>query len=266
MLFSETAPEAWASRYGSHPTQSLEGLDAFLRHRSVRRFAPVSISEDTVAGLMAAAQSASTSSNLQLWSAISVQEPSRRAAMAELCADQKQVKDAAWFFAFCADHYRLSMAAQKAGVDPKGLDYAEFGIMAIIDVALAAERFACAAEAQGYGICYIGALRNQPAEVERLLELPHGTFGAFGMCLGVPADSETARIKPRLKQSQVWFRETYDADVSVDEYELRMKPTYERRGMSTSWASHSGIRADGEHMTGRDVLLDYLHKQGFFLR
>ena len=266
MLFSESAVEAWTSRYGNTPLLSLEGLDGFLRHRSVRKFAQESVSEEVVAGLMAAAQSASTSSNLQLWSAISVQDLGRRAEIASLCADQAQVRDAAWFFAFCADHYRLSQATQKESIEAKGLDYAEFGIMALIDVALAAERFACAAEARGYGICYIGALRNKPVEVQQLLNLPKGTFGVFGLCLGVPSDEERGRIKPRLNQDQVWFRESYDTSVSTEEYDSRMKSYFERRGLDTTWSKQSATRADGEHMTGREVLLGFLHQQGFFRR
>lgn len=266
MLFTETAAEAWALRYGESSEFPLDGLDAFLRHRSVRKFADVPISQETVAGLMAAAQSASTSSSLQMWSAISVQEPDRRAAIAELCDNQAHVRDAAWFFAFCADHYRLSQAARKAKVDPKGLDYAEFGIMALIDVALAAERFTCAAESLGYGICYIGALRNDPYGVQVLLDLPEQTFGVFGLCLGVPSGEERGRVKPRLHQEQVWFQETYDKDVSADEYDERMKVAYARRGLETTWSKHSGNRVSGERMTGRETLMDYLHQQGFFLR
>ncbi len=253
-------------RYGSEIPVAVPDLDMFLRHRSVRKFDDRLVDEATVEGLMAAAQSASTSSNLQLWSAVSVQEPTRRAEIARLCADQAQVHQAPWFFAFVADHYRIRQAALAAGVDPTGLDYAEFAVMAFIDVSLAAERFVCAAESLGLGVCYIGALRNHPAEVAELLNLPTGTFGAFGLCVGYPSDEERGRIKPRLSQGAVWFREKYDQNVTCVEYDERMAPGYAKRGIDSSWSKHSGVRVDGDHMTGREVLLDYLRAQGFLLR
>lgn len=266
MRFKETAEDAWALRYGAPAPFNLDGLDPFLRHRSVRRFSDDPISESTVAGLIGAAQSASTSSSLQMWSVVSVEDPARRLRMADLCDGQTQVQTAPWFLAFCADHYRLAQAARAAGVEPQGLDYFEFGVMALIDVALAAERFACAAESNGYGICYIGALRNDPKGVQELLDLPTGTFGTFGMCLGVPSDEERGRIKPRIGQSSVWFRETYDKSVSVAEYDERMRPAYERRGLVTTWSKHSGVRVNGQHMAGREVLREFLQEQGFFRR
>ncbi len=266
MLFSESSQESWRERYGEEPGQPLPAIDRFLSHRSVRKFDSRPVDESIVAGLIAAAQSASTSSNLQLWSAISVQDPDRRKALAKLCADQKQVHEAPWFFAFLADHHRLSVAARELGIEPDGLDYMEFTIMAIVDAALAAERMVCAAEALGLGVCYIGALRNDPDGVKALLNLPEGTFGPFGLCLGYPAEEERGRIKPRFRQDAVWFRETYPADVPVDEYDARMAPHYAGRQLDTSWSKHSATRVDGDHMTGREGLLAFLQKQGFAKR
>lgn len=266
MLFFESVQQAWLERFGEPAPNELPDLGKVLNHRSVRRFSEQPISDDVIRGLVGAAQSASTSSNLQLWSVVSVQDPERRNAITQLCGDQKQVRDAPWFFAFFADHYRLAKAARAAGIEPAGLDYAEFGVMALIDVALAAERMVCAAEALGMGVCYIGALRNDPQGIADLLHLPSGTFGAFGLCLGYPSESETAKIKPRLGQDQVWFREQYDQEVSTEEYDSRMRPSFEKRGIQADWSTHSGIRVDGEHMTGREVIMEFLTHQGFFRR
>jgi nitroreductase len=48
---------------------------------------------------------------------------------------------------------------------------------------------------------YIGALRNNPIEVGRLLALPQGAMGVFGMCVGYPLPTATNEVKPRLPQS-----------------------------------------------------------------
>lgn len=267
-MFDETFAEAWRLRYSTEPPADFPPIDRFLGHRSVRRFSGEPVSESTIQALVAAAQSAATSSNLQLWTMISVQDPDRRDAIANLCADQHQIREAAWFFAFLADHYRLRKAASRVGEEAAGLDYVEFYTMAVIDAALAAERLVAAAESLGLGICYIGALRNDPPGVKALLGLPEGTFGLFGLCLGWPAADMRAEIKPRLPQATVWHRERYDLEADIGDYDERMRAYYESQAMKgdVTWSMRSGRRVDGHHMAGREVLKVWLESQGFCLR
>ncbi len=267
-MFDESFRTAWKHRYGEEPPFDFPQLSAFLRHRSVRHFSPKPVPEELVQALVACAQSSATSSNLQLYSLISIQDPQRREKIAQLCADQHQIRESAWFFAFIADHYRLKKAAERAGENPAGLDYMEFYTMSVIDAALAAERMVCAAESVGLGICYIGALRNNPEGVKELLQLPEGTFGLFGLCLGYPAEDIQAEIKPRLAQNAVWFRETYNPNVDVTEYDERMRAFYISQNMkgSVTWSMRSGRRVDGFHMSGRETQKDLLLKWGFLRR
>ncbi len=253
---------SWAERYGNAPPPGLPDVEAFLGHRSVRRYTDQEVSEATMQGLVAAAQSASTSSNLQLWSVVSVQEPARREEMARLCGDQAHVRAAPWFLAFLADHHRLRHAALQKGEAAEGLGYTEFLLMATIDAALAAERMVCAAEALGLGVCYIGGLRNDPAGVRDLLGLPDGVFGVFGLCVGYPEGGEA--VKPRLAQEAVWFREAYDPAPGTDEYDARMRGFYEAQGMrgDRTWSARSGRRVDRNHLTGREVLKSWLEGVG----
>ncbi|KAF0240424.1 MAG: hypothetical protein FD180_4940 [Planctomycetota bacterium] len=270
-MFTEPFPALWRARYGeAAPPAEVPALTPFLRHRSVRDFAPEPIPEDTVRVLFAAAQAAATSANLQLWSAISVQEPARRDAIAKLCADQKQIRDCAWFFAFVVDHFRLEKAARDAGENPAGLDLAEFFAMGCVDAALAAERLTCAAEFAGLGCCYIGALRNDVEGVKRLLEIPGRCFPIFGLCLGKVAASCKAEAKPRLSQPAIWFREKYDASPDTAEYDRRMAAFYASQGQKAdvSWAQRCGRRVDGsaKSITGRDGLKTWMEREGFSRR
>src|SRR5271154_1702595 len=121
-MFDESPSDAWRLRYGSEPKE-LPELERFLNHRSVRHFAEKPVSDEIAAGLVAAAQSAATSSNLQLWSVVSVQDPDRRGKIAELCGNQEHVKTCSWFFAFLADIHRIRAAANAAGELADGLDY-----------------------------------------------------------------------------------------------------------------------------------------------
>jgi nitroreductase len=262
-MFEESPSEAWVARYGVHAPDDLPSLKRFLNHRSVREYSSRPVDESVVRGLIAAAQSSATSSNLQLWSVVSVQDPERRAQIARLCADQVQVHEAPWFFAFLVDHHRLRSAARAVGEDCKGLDYNEFYTMAVIDAALAAERLVCAAEHLGLGICYIGALRNDVDAVKELLELPEGTMGVFGLCLGWPEEGATSTIKPRLGQGSVWFRERY-GNTGVGDYDERMAGYFQGRGMkaAVTWTMRSGRRVDEHHLTGRERLKGFLELQG----
>lgn len=266
-MFPEDFATAWKLRFGNDaPAIPIETY--FLKHRSVRDYADRPVPESLVASLVGAAQSAATSSNLQLWSLISIQGAELREEIALAAADQQQIRNAPWFFAFVADHHRLRQAATASGQNPNGLDYVEFFIMAVIDSALAAERMVCAAESVGLSICYIGAMRNDPPRIARLLHLPEGTFVPFGLCLGYPADDTTSRIKPRLNPDAVWFRERYPEQIETAEYDDRMRDFYETEGMKGEiiWSMRSGRRADEHHLTGREVLDNWLKSKGFNAR
>ncbi len=267
-MFRDDFKNCWVGRYGESPDFDFPDLAPFLRHRSIRKFSDKPVDENLMRGLIAAAQSAATSSTLQLWSVVTVQDQRRREALAKLCADQDHVRHAPWFLCFLVDHYRLRRAAQAVGEEAKGLPYAEFYTMGVIDAALAAERLVCAAESIGLGICHIGALRDDASGVKALLGLPEGTFGAFGLCLGWPEEPATAKIKPRLPQEAVWHRERYNLDVEVREYDGRMRAFYESQKMKgdVTWSMRSARRVDEHHMTGREILLDWLRDEGFLLR
>lgn len=267
-MYTESFEEAWKLRYGQEPDFSFPDLAPFLRHRSVRKYSDKPVSEELMSALVASAQSAATSSTLQLWTIVSVQDPERRETLAKLCDNYDHIRSASWFLCFIADHYRLKQAAAQVGEGAEGLPYAEFFTMAVIDAALAAERMVCAAESIGLGICYIGALRNNAPAVKEILGLPEGTFGSFGLCIGWPEEPLTAEIKPRLSQDVMWHREQYRLDVDVKEYDERMRAFYEAMKMKgdVTWSMRSGRRVDEHHMTGREILLDWLRGQGFLER
>jgi nitroreductase len=267
-MFIETFADAWRLRYGHEPAADFPELGPFLQHRSVRKYSDKPVSEELASALIACAQSASTSSTLQLWSVVSVQDPKTREEIAKIADNYDHIRKAGWFFCFLADHYRLKQAAEKVGEKAEGLEFTEFYTMAAIDAALAAERMATAAESIGLGICYIGALRNNPAEIKRILGLPEGTFGLFGFCIGWPEEPIASHIKPRLSQPAVWFREKYNLEPPIDEYDRRMSAFYESEKMKgdVTWSMRSGRRVDLHHMTGRETQKEWIEGQGFCRR
>ncbi len=262
-MFQESTAEAWAARFGSPAPEGLPDLGRLLNHRSVRAFTSEPVSESIIAGLVAAAQSAATSSHLHAYSLVSVNDPSRRQEINQACGNQRQIVQAPWFFAVCADFHRLVSHAPDPGM-PDGVDTVEMYTLACVDAALATERMVVAAESLGLGTCYIGALRNQPHEVRRILNLPDHVFGVFGLCIGWPVEEHFPRIKPRLNPDQIWFREQYPAQLDVQEFDARMTEEYARDGRDEGvpWSARMASRASLRGLNGREKLQEFLHAVG----
>lgn len=244
-----------------------EVLNVLLSHRSIRNYRPDALPEGTLEALIAAAQSASTSSNLQTWSAIAVEDPDRKAQLSLLAGDRVYIRQCPLFLVWLADLARLTRIAEIGGLPHEGLDYLEMFLMAAVDAALAAQNAAIAAESLGLGIVYIGALRNRPEAVAEVLRLPPHAFAVFGMCVGYPASQAT--IKPRLSQKTVLHRETYnltDRDEEIARYNDVMKDFYTQQQMDVpgNWTEHSAKRvASAQSLSGRDRLREALNHLGF---
>jgi nitroreductase len=266
------------ARYGTKEAGRIEvGNDTIatmLAHRSVRAYANRPLPEGTLMTLITAAQSAPSSSNLQAWSVVAVEETERKSRLSALAGGQKHIAQCPLFLVWLADLARLERAAQKRGLSHEGLDYTELFVVAVIDAALAAQNALVAAESLGLGTVYIGAIRNKPLDVATELALPARVFPLFGLCVGFadPARA-TAEIKPRLPQAAVLHRERYappqTVDAAVQNYDDIMMAFYEDQKMKSvgAWSEHSAHRIAGPHsLTGRHVLRDALLAQGFPLR
>lgn len=155
-----------------------------------------------------AAQMASTSSAVQAYCALRVRDAAALAALVELTGGQRKVAECGAFLVICGDTRRHRLAAAAHG-HPYDATLEAF-LVATIDAALFAQNLCVALESMEYGICYIGGLRNQLGEVDRLLEVPHGVYPLFGLCVGIPAEVPPAR--PRLPVDSVLFDGRFPAD------------------------------------------------------
>lgn len=186
-------------------------LGLMRAHRSIRRFEPAPVPDEDVRRAVEAAQMAATSSWIQAYSLLQVTDPVTRRALVPLVGNQPQVAEAGAFFVVLADTRRHRLVAERAGAP--FVDNLEVFLMAVVDAALFAQNLALGFEALGYGVCYIGGLRNQLADVDRLLDLPFGVWPLFGMTVGIPAEDPGTR--PRLPVAAVWVRDRYPADEAV---------------------------------------------------
>ena len=204
--------ESLAKRYGSQiPAAGSwnDHLALLLSHRSVRGYKSDPLPPHTLETLIAAAQSAATSSNLQSWSVIAVTDPAKKAAFAEIASGQKHIEQCPLFLVWIADLSRNERLGQEEGIDLPVLSLTESFLVAAIDAGLAAQNATVAAESMGLSTVYIGALRNDPEQVSELLGLPPGCLGVFGLCVGYADPNAANEVKPRLPQQAILFHETY---------------------------------------------------------
>jgi len=192
-----------------------------------------------------------------------------------LCGNQAHVAQAPVFLAWCTDLNRLDRACELRDAT-QVTDYVENFLVAAVDVAIAAQNAALAAESLGLGMCYIGSIRNNTARVIELLGLPRLVFPVVGMTLGWPAAQPL--VRPRLPVSAVLHWEKYDPqpkDAEMLEYDRMMIDTgiYEGRQVPVpgkseqmenyGWTEHSARRVA---KAWRTELREVLERQGFGLK
>jgi nitroreductase len=267
-------PAAIALRYGAEnapvPTLSNPVVDQMLAHRSVRGYRPDPLPDGALATIIAAAQSAATSSNLQTWSVVAVTDPAVKATCAAFAGGQKHIEQCPVFLLFLADLARLDRVAEQVNIPRAGNDTFEMFLCAAIDASLASQNAVLAAESLGLSTVYIGGMRNKPEEVAALLDLPPNCAVVFGLCLGYAAEGHSGAVKPRLPQEAVLHHGRYDLpgqDEAIQRYNAAMAQFYLREKMNVkgNWSSHSARRVAGpESLSGRHVLMQALRRMGFF--
>lgn len=246
-------------------------LTTMLDQRSTRRFTSDPIPASVLPALVAAAQSAPSSSNLQTWSVIAVEDPTRKARLSALAGNQAHVAQAPLVLVWLADLARNDKIGREHGKKLDGLNYLEMLFVTIIDAALAAQNALVAAQSLGLGTVYIGALRNHPEKLAAELELPPKVLPVFGMCIGYPDPAVETQVKPRLPQSAVLHRETYDASQQTDAvrtYDERFRRFEEAQNMGTDgWIKRILQRLETKQgLMGRDRMTDAIRNLGIEAR
>lgn len=264
-----------ADRYGAGQEQ--EVLDhpfirQILQHRSVRAFQPRALPEHTLETLVAAAQSGSSSSNLQVWSVLAVQDEAHKNQLAVWANNQDFVRQAPLFLVWLADLSRVRLLAAAQGVELDGTDYLESLVLASVDTAIAAQNAVLAAESLGLGAVYVGAIRSHIRPIAESLQLPPYVFPVFGTAIGYPSDSVTTHIRPRLPQAAVLHRETYDAQAQPEaaaSYNQALDAFWKKQGIDHPlWTQHLLTRLGNVASRGdaRYELREILTELGFPLR
>ena len=238
-------------------------IELLKAHRSIRKFESRPIATNLFHELIQAGPAAASSSFLQAATIIRISDPAKRASLAALANHQTYIESAAEFLVFCADINRASRCCDWHDASAN-TGFTEQFIIATVDASLVAQNIVVAAESAGHGICYIGALRNNPAEVSSLLELPQNTYPVFGLCLGWP--DQDPEVKPRLPLKIVLRENSYgDAPdiVQLAGYDEAIRYYYQTRTdnkKSQSWSEQMSSMLSKE---SRPHMFEFLKMKGF---
>ncbi len=240
-------------------------LKLLTSHSSVRDFLAKSVDDDLLKELIQAGQSAATSNHVQAYTIIRIRDKDKRKQLAALAGDQQYVADCPVFLVFCADLNRLTTACQMNNETADNSSTETF-IVATVDTALVAQNIMIAAESNGLGGVYIGAIRNHPREVCDLLQIPQHVYPVFGMCLGYP--EQVNATKPRLPLPLVLHEDCYGADqeqVHLQKYDGIMSDYYSKRTNGTrhtTWTEGVAVMLKQKQ---RPHMKNFIAGQGFDL-
>lgn len=248
-----------------------ETIRVILSHHSTRHFRSDPVPESTLAMLIACAQSAATSSNLQPWSVIVVNDPAAKEVLCDVADHQAHVRACPLLLVWLADLARVSKIVGAPEQEGTGIPFLDTFLAAVIDASLAAQNVVIAAESLGLSTVYIGAMRNDPRRVAAQLGLPPSTAAAFGLCIGYAAGNAREQVKPRLPQPVVLHKERYNATgwrAHREAYDNTVRAYNAKAGRPPlTWAERvtKCVGSPGA-LCGRDRLRSALVKLGFQLR
>ena len=237
--------------------------EVLRNHSSVRKYTGEVITKDKIVELVETAQMAASSHFVQAYSLIWIRDEEKKKKLGEFSKNEFQFQTAGASFLFCVDFKRLQMAGQKHGVDIV-VDTAENLIVGVADVAIFAQNFVIAAESEGYGICYIGGARNNPAEISELFNLPEYVFPLFAMTIGKP--TKRNETKPRLPVSAVLHENEYNTDKYhslLNDYDQIMEDYYASRSSNRKMANWTKQMADYLIEQHRPHMKEFLESKGF---
>ncbi len=171
--------------------------------------------------LAACALAAPSKSYLQQVDIVDVRDPARRAAIHRLVPGMPWMADAPALLVFCANGRRFKRLFERRGRSFAN-DHLDGFFNATVDAALVLMNFMRAADSAGLVSCPISMIRNAPARLAEVLELPARVVPVAGLCLGHPAQQR--RVNPRLALDATFHVDrigTPDDDAATDEFDRR---------------------------------------------
>ena len=190
-----------------------ETIRLLMERKSVRQFVQEAMPERDVRMILEAAVQAPTAGNKSLWTAIRVTDPEKKLALSKSCDNQPFIATAPLVLVFCADYkrwfdmYKTLDLGEELRVPGEG-DF----LLAAADTFIAAHASVVAADALGYGSCYIGDIVENCDIQREILGLPEYVKPVCMAVYGKPTQNQIDRKKPpRFRVEDLVHENTYKA-------------------------------------------------------
>jgi len=190
-----------------------ETIRLLMERKSVRQFVMEEMPAEDIRTILEAAVQAPTAGNKSLWTAIHVTDPQKKLALSKSCDNQPFIATAPLVLVFCADYkrwfdmYKTLDLGEELRVPGEG-DF----LLSAADTFIAAHASVVAADALGYGSCYIGDIVENCDIQREILGLPEYVKPVCMVVYGKPTQSQIDRKKPpRFKVEDLVHENTYRA-------------------------------------------------------
>ena len=197
-----------------------ETIRLLMERKSVRQFVQEPIPQEDVEAILNVAVQAPTAGNMTLWTIINVTDPEKKLALSKSCDNQPFIATAPLVLVYCADYRRWFEVFKTLDLGEELRVPAEGDFMlATADTIIAAHASVVAADALGYGSCYIGDIIENCDTQREILGLPEYVKPVCMAVFGKPTQSQIDRKKPpRFALSDVVHENSYkmqDADEMI---------------------------------------------------
>jgi nitroreductase len=293
-------PQPWS------PGQWNDTLETITAHRSVRLWQDRDVDDAVLSTVLAAAQSAPSSSNKQTVSVVVVRDRTVKERLAGIGKRMSAHVATApvlllWLVDFSQIRYLAAQAeraerrARTAGDgtadagevhgvssapphDLGSLDYLDEPVTSVLDIGIASQTAAIAAESLGLGTVYLGSMRNDIGAVQEILGIPQDVVPFLGLAMGYGDPAENAGVKPRLPMELVVHHDRYNprSDEAGAAERARMLADYDdalvgyfaRYGQHPQWSAQTlhRVSRNAATKTKRHLVRQFLEKAGFRLR
>ena len=186
-------------------------IKQLMERKSMRAYEKQEIPAGDVQAILASAVQAPTAGNMTLWTAIHVTDQAKKDALAVSCDNQPFIAKAPLVLVFCADYKRWFdlFKTIDLGEELRTPGEGDF-LLAMSDTVIAAQSAVVAADALGYGSCYIGDIMENCDVQREILGLPEYVKPVCMVVIGVPTQQQWERKKPaRFEIGDVVHENTY---------------------------------------------------------
>lgn len=243
-----------------------ETIQTQLNHRSIRAFKEQELTKEEVELLVDVARHTATSKFMQVYSIISITDPTLKAAFAAI-SKQTYVEKNGHLFLFVVDYHRNVQLTKAQDRPAKLQGTADYFIAGLTDATIAAQNMVVAAESLGMGTVFLGSLHNDAQQIIDLLGLPEYTFPAVGLAVGWP--NQEPQLKPRLPKEIIHMENHYQVLENplkeIEAYDEEITSYYDTRDLNHRVDRFSKQVADKMETLPpkRLALLEVIQQQGF---